>query len=75
MIAATDSEIEVNEILLSPFCLLTGKKSIFDWQVYVAPLTAGLLGIVFIADMSKHYKDYKAPEHKEIPSTLEKKEG
>ena len=75
MIAATDSEIEVNEILLSPFCLLTGKKSIFDWQVYVAPLTAGLLGIVFIADMSKHYKDYKAPEQKEIPSTLEEKEG
>jgi hypothetical protein len=75
MIAATNSNIQSEEVLLSPFCLLTGKKDLFDWQIYVAPLTAVFLGIIFIADMTLHYKDYKAPDPKEIASTLEEKEG
>ena len=65
LVCAANSNIELSDIITSPFCLLQdGRLSITDYNVWIAPAAAGLLGIIFVADMCTDFKNYKAPEFK-----------
>ena len=71
LIAATNIDIRVSEIIISPVSLFENMHSALDPAVWLAPMTAWLLGIFFVVDMISHYKYYKAPDKEEFEKEYE----
>lgn len=72
LMAAANSDISISEIIISPASLLEGgKRAALAPAIWIAPMTAWLIGIIFVVDMIVHYKYYKAPGKEEFEKEYE----
>ena len=77
MVAAANSDIKVSQIWISPFSLLGNGRyhhTVTDPAIWAAPLAAWGVGLLFIMEMFRNYKNYKAPEKKSNGSALQGEE-
>ncbi|MBO5792059.1 MAG: hypothetical protein J6S54_06250 [Lentisphaeria bacterium] len=77
MVAAANSDIKVSQIWISPCSLLGNGRyhhTVTDPAIWAAPLAAWGIGLLFVIEMFRKYKNYKAPEKKSNGSALQGEE-
>ena len=75
--AAANSDIKVAQIWIAPFSLLMNGRyhhTATDPAIWFAPLTAWGIGLLFVIEMFRKYKNYKAPEKKNSNGALQAEE-
>ena len=74
--AAANSDIKVAQIWISPSLLMNGPyhHTATDPAIWAAPLTAWGIGLLFVIEMFRKYKNYKAPEKKNSNGALQAEE-